>query len=556
MKKKKYLAILSIVIMLITASTSYAFFNSSSSIKSVGGNDLISLLNVINGKVDVKIESKSCKWKVNNRTIANSTTSNPKNNSIATYSGLKIINNSNLTSNINIGLNIASCKDGGMDESNGSGDVVTIPDSQRAKLDPIWVGDIDNFGYGYGNKDPMSGAIVGAPYPDLYEYDDPEGTDKRMVTSGFYNYYISLKHKDVVADNKRNCWCLAVNDAYCLDGYTYNAIKEGKLEPVKPITFKYGKLVTANNKDGKVANATIQVMLNDIQPYTAAEKQDSSGYSRVSDNHYKVTLNGTEIPEFSNIINNLNQYGPRANLVTLRVPSKYLDIIKKAEGNQLDLKIDDASLGCGGDSYGIDFACLKINEEVQKNAVINVKVLEEWTNDPIEGVFVSANYGVPSETDEKGCCEIKSEPGQIILNATHPEYYDVIKNIYNVTSGQTIKDIIIYMAPNGKVVSVKPKTKFKGSVTITQYSKNGEEIRSDTQDFEIGSKGRNDLKNLNRITTLKAEPGYYYLIDYRINLIERKDIDKSSSEFTLQFNSQISVVATQENNSGWNENGG
>lgn len=60
-----------------------------------------------------------------------------------------------------------------------------------------------------------------------------------------------------------------------------------------------------------VKNATIQMFVDDFQPGKA--HGISSG--TVS---YKATINGQDFPELSNIINNLDQSGPRGKMITFK----------------------------------------------------------------------------------------------------------------------------------------------------------------------------------------------------------------------------------------------
>ena len=64
MKKKVYLTLLSIFIIVITASSSYAYFNNKLDIKGSNGNNL-NVLNIQNGNEKITIDTSSSKWEYN-----------------------------------------------------------------------------------------------------------------------------------------------------------------------------------------------------------------------------------------------------------------------------------------------------------------------------------------------------------------------------------------------------------------------------------------------------------------------------------------------------------
>lgn len=157
MKKKVYLTLLSIFIIVITASSSYAYFNSKLDIKGSNENNL-NVLNIQNGNEKITIDTSSSKWEYNNGEVIDDKISNPTSGAIATYSGVKVSNESNLTSNVELEFAFKSLKDGGTKEDNN---IVPPEDSEKddkrepAKNFEVWVGDIDNLnvegGYGQGS---------------------------------------------------------------------------------------------------------------------------------------------------------------------------------------------------------------------------------------------------------------------------------------------------------------------------------------------------------------------------------------------------------------------
>lgn len=162
-------------------------------------------------------------------------------------------------------------------------------------------------------------------------------------------------------------------------------------------------------------------------------------------------------------------------------------------------------------------------------------------------------------------------PGQVVLNFSHSGYVDKDYTIYNIENGGNI-NIEIYMTPKDSDITIVPKVKFEGTLTISKYKKhehtglcnddcNEEDIlvEIDGEDykeyqFNLGEAGMQDKKT-EVFTELKIEPGHYYVLDYRLKLFKSEDIDKFNSRFTLTFSSDIEAKITQENNPGWEEDG-
>lgn len=822
MRKKIYLTLLSIFIIVITASSSYAYFNGKVSIKGSNGDNL-NVLNIQNGNEKITIDTSKSKWEYKGESVSESGITNPTTGDTATYNGVKVSNESNLTSNVELKFTFNSLKEGGSSEDENA---VPPEDNDKEDTRPaadkfeVWVGDIDNLGikdgYGQGSVEAdksyiLSGKLPGINgldiFPESFEgrvdrndpgkYDgtdsngnltnDAPGTDRRMVTSGFYNFYQKLlgnnydnELKDkIVVHHKTNTqkyiyywntidsqgnlnpkpivdwysspemksegdgWysytienCISTNlifnnrgndqtgdltitegewwykdgkwykenpdkipqinwysflrkggyetqewpldrynyshiDAsfysltysnYSLgstsysstnsifqnnligpikedngeifyDGYTdralrgiyangnvnnskyiQNGVNWAELQPVEPITFMYqDKIGTSNGSQKKVTSATVQIMLNDIQPEPSESKwierwnsgdwntrfnignnsikniEWQTSYSAKSNVNYQVTLKVKDsdmdpirVEEWEKIINNLDQHGPRANLVTLQVPQRLLYLIEEGEESGLELLIDDPREGstinsltgkpdvAGGDSYCIDFARLLVNDTISDKAIIEGVVKDAVTKKVIESVKINSGNNENIATDSEGKFTISVIPGQVVLNFSHPNYVDRDYTIYNIENGGNIT-IEIYMTPKDSNITIVPKLKFKGALTISKYKKhehtslcnddcNKEDIlvNIDGQDykkyqFNLGEAGTQDKKT-EVYTELKIEPGHYYILDYTLELFNGDDIDKFSSDFNLIFSSDIEAKITQENNSGWEEN--
>ena len=817
MKKKVYLTLLSIFIIVITASSSYAYFNSKLDIKGSNGNNL-NVLNIQNGNEKITIDTSSSKWEYNNGEVIDDKISNPTSGAIATYSGVKVSNESNLTSNVELEFAFKSLKDGGTKEDNN---IVPPEDSEKddkrepAKNFEVWVGDIDNLnvegGYGQGSvkldkeyiflgKLPNTNTLDVYPYisengsdrnaPEKYDgtdsngvkTSDAPGTDRRMVTSGFYNFYKNLLgessefkekqikiyfetangypkihywndsgftttwpgnemkyeednlysyiitgkekikvlltlngikqssemeliegewlykwgklykisnivkntdninfysfrrtnnyqnnnnplQREVMAFNAADFYSFTYNkyevndNGYSsdkslfknnligplftdngevfYDGYTDRAIRKkmqdgeqdnennyiqngvnwSELQPAEPITFMYqGKIGDFNGTSKKVNSATIQIMLNDIQPEPSKQKWSErwnngdwntrfqewttgskniewqTSFSAKSNVNYQVTLKvkgsdmeAIRVAEWENIINNLDQHGPKANLVTLQVPQRLLYLIEEGEKDGLELLIDDPRDGstinkvtgkpevAGGDSYCIDFARLLVNDTIPDTKTIKGQVIDATTKNGIQGVKVNSGNNENIVTNSNGEFTISVIPGQIVLNFSHPNYEERNYTIYNLEKDDN-KDINIkvFMTSKSNAVII-PKIKFEGTLVIRKYKKhshtndcnkdcNTEDtlIKIDGEDykeykFNLGEAGVQDEKT-EVFTELKIDPGNYYILDYSLKLFDSEHIDELNRNFTLTFKSDIKAKITQENNHGWEEN--
>ena len=202
MNKRKFKLILIMVIFIIfimSTSISYGYFNNKfNGIQ--GSNGLLQGIDIENGKEAIVVDKSEAKW----YGVDGDTISNPVEGQELEYKGLKIINDSNLVSNVQVNMKFNGVKEGGTTEENDGGgtggEVSEEPSGPDAAGFEVLVGDEDNFGYGYGTTNVYKGEITEghslAVFPGL---NDPDGTDRKMVTTGFYNYY---KNIPITSDNK------------------------------------------------------------------------------------------------------------------------------------------------------------------------------------------------------------------------------------------------------------------------------------------------------------------------------------------------------------------
>ena len=410
---------------------------------------------------------------------------------------------------------------------------VTKWNTDEAEL-MVRFGDIDNFGLPWGNVDPFSGeetAVHGYPYKP--ESDDPDGTDRIMVVSGFKG------------------------SGYATDAYTDSTYGQwGYDTQVRPVTLTY------DLKGIQVHNAYIQMFIDDIQPSKfeivngKEENRGRDGYSRNSRNVYQVTLsykkNGKtiseRIPSFETVVNNLDQHGPIGKLITFTVPDQYLDYIRYG-GSGLSIKIDDP-VNPTGDGYAIDFVKLLVNKKdaytvnngTVKGGVYEAKyvgnqlVLDK--SRPVIGAKVTIS-GVkdPITTNNKGeYISDKVPAGQVVVTAEKEGYASRSVTIPTLLAkGVITQDIgIVNLAPPVMpVISVNTEapTNQDVSVTITypeghvdkMYRKDGGEWKAYTGTFTVSENCKIEAQS-----TEKRKVGDTETVELKSGIAEKSisNIDK------------------------------
>lgn len=331
---------------------------------------------------------------------------------------------------------------------------LTLTNTNEAQL-MVRVGDIDNFGFGWntykldrnGNKmmdhygDPI---VTGSINPfsgnetQTHDYpfspsNDPEGTDKIMVVSGYNSKYTAIGTN---------------SDAYTQSRTTYS-------KAVKTISLAYSLSGIS------VQNATIQMFLDDFQPGRA--HGISNGNVK-----YTASINGIEIPELSNVINNLDESGPKGKLITFQIPERYLYLVRT--GN-ISLKFDDTD-NCTGDGYAIDFVKLLINKtnSTTNTATITGNV-KDSNNNNLQEATVSAGGVVTATTDSNGNYTLNNVPaGQAIVTASKSGYNSSTVTIPTVIAGGGYTanfKLTSSTPPTTPVISATPTTPTNNKVTAT-----------------------------------------------------------------------------------------
>ncbi|MET3290435.1 UNVERIFIED_CONTAM: uncharacterized protein YjdB/alpha-tubulin suppressor-like RCC1 family protein [Brevibacillus sp. OAP136] len=271
-------------------------------------------------------------------------------------------------------------------------------------------GDIDNFGAGWGGKDPFTGEIINAPYPTIkHESGDPAGTDQLMVIKTFINY------------QKPTNW---TNSDIVADGYTRTYYNNNQSLPgVVPIEMVY------NLRDIKVKSAILQLYVNDFQ---AKKPKDNGWASFVT---YTAYFDGVAAPFISNQINSMNQSGPLGQLLTFNIPVEYLPLL---QDGTLTIKLDDDSTTKTpyGDGVAIDFAKLLINPGDYSNVGTISGTVKNTSGKPIAGATVSAMGMAVATTDASGNYQLNKVPfGLVVLEASASGYQTGRFEIPNFKSG-------------------------------------------------------------------------------------------------------------------------
>ena len=203
---KKIILLVSIIIVSMTTMTTSAYFNSAVNFNSLLGSDSSnSKLNIKNGSVGIKFSDSPSTWKItqNGGKVTNANTiTNPEENDIAEFGPVTLESTSNLTTNVDL------LADYELTTSIDGEEIKNITTKIPCEPFEVIVGDIDDFGYGFGgvtNYDVYSGIRYNRTkycagqgenldnglnvYPTNY---DATGTDRRMCPSGFYNLMESV----------------------------------------------------------------------------------------------------------------------------------------------------------------------------------------------------------------------------------------------------------------------------------------------------------------------------------------------------------------------------
>jgi OOP family OmpA-OmpF porin len=261
----------------------------------------------------------------------------------------------------------------------------------------VRTGDIDNFGFGWPDGfDPYSGQSTRQHgYPFKPSADDPDGTDRIMVPSGY-----------------------AYGSKSSAEGYT-RSTKRPDNSP-HPILLQYDLGATVPKA------ALLRMFVDDFQ---------SPSFRSA----FQVTLNGERAPFIERVINTLQQTGPIGKLITVELLPEYLRLL---QGGKLSLFIDDPTTAVG-DGFAIDFVELLINPRQLRNVgTVHGKVTDRRTGRPLAKAVVSAGGAKAVTTDTLGQYSLSNvAAGLVVGTASMGGYEPGTKSADLISGGEAVLDI-------------------------------------------------------------------------------------------------------------------
>lgn len=532
---KKMLSIFCAILISITVIPSYAYLTGTDPLTL--NNSSIQNLDITNGNVNINLSNTSSSWTnvpaTSTPTIGASSITNPYSGQQITYGPVYLdpvynSSNTNLTSNIDIQTEYIMKKNGGTPETTNS----TM--GNAAEPFEVIVGDVDNFNNGFGSYDCYSGNTTGANfdmYPKSY---DAQGTDRRMVTSGFYNFakgFLTQVDSGNINNGLKSgatnatfasyssgaYYGATVNNATSVDGITFpknlfvtydgfsdrlinGTYKSGSaaadcnmdtlnwryLQKAKPVTFKYTNI--PDNQ--KISTVSFQIFTNDLQSGLAT---NVTSFSAQSSSYFRIYLSGVggankvEVTDFAKVINKYAQDNVVGDMITLNLPTQYFNLIKNSGGlgNGLELLIDDTRPGISGDSYAIDFAKMTVNNPAARGSGNTVTVkgnVVDINSTPLSGIKVTTGDGLSAVTDSNGAYTISgAAPGILSLTFSNYKYSDAVYVYGNATAGSTVD---LTASPQTMVMSAKPSInaneKYSVQFILQKCDSNGNAISGES----------------------------------------------------------------------------
>lgn len=264
-------------------------------------------------------------------------------------------------------------------------------------------GDIDNLGFGWPDGfTPFSGRSTPAhAFPFQPEADDPPGTDRIMVVSGYG-----------AGTGAR-------------DGYTY--------ETARPANAPQPLVLAFDLQGITVTSAALQLFVDDFQ-------SPSMG------SHYRAWLDGRETTDLPVVLNSLDQTGPIGKLLTIQLLPEYLGLL--ADG-KLEIRIDDPDHDAG-DGFAFDFVRLLVNPKgYHYSGTVRGVAVAAGSGEPLAGVLVSAANVRQALTDAQGRFELTQVPAGMVVTSGSKPGYTGDSEASDLEDAQTV-DLVLELAPLGK----------------------------------------------------------------------------------------------------------
>jgi uncharacterized protein (TIGR02145 family) len=263
-------------------------------------------------------------------------------------------------------------------------------------------GDIDNLGYGwpYG-FDPFSGASTPMhAFPFFPEPNDPNGTDRIMVISGF-----------------------EYGSGYYIDGYTIASNRPDNIPVPIELTFDLQTV--------EIETIVIQMFLDDFQA------------GIFGPNYYQVKIDNERIPILEQIINTLNQSGPIGKLVTVQIPETFNYLF---EDGSISLFFDDPDNNVG-DGFAIDFVRLLINPDIISYTGTIQGYVKDDNDNPIEGANIIASGFISAITNDQGYYQLLNVPaGMVYLSAEKNGYETAIAMVELIAANTLYHNFLLLPA--------------------------------------------------------------------------------------------------------------
>lgn len=352
----------------------------------------------------------------------------------------------------------------------------------------VRTGDINNLGFGWPSDfDPFSGnSTPPHNWPSMNGETPPQsppGTDRIMLGTGVTPVHMSLQHTpgrldhiridSVTATTRGDGYSTAMQACYSIgslpdsvmryqttDHITLppnydesiltvptqaaaSCVRQRQLTMPTPIVLSVGEL------PGKIDSVIVQIFVDDFQ-------------APLYHSYFQVSLNGTRIPSFEDVINSLDQSGPIGKLVSMRLLPEYWPLLKSGTVNLL---IDDPTTHVQ-DGYAVDFVRILVNpHKFQYQVSLAATVTDADKHAPIVGATVNAALQ-SAVTDSAGKCELKGIPaGLVVATATAPGYDDGSVAV-DLSAGQAGRADILLHAHQESTAALEKSIAQTGMATI------------------------------------------------------------------------------------------
>ena len=264
----------------------------------------------------------------------------------------------------------------------------------------VQLGDIDNMGFGWpAGFNPFTGKSTPVHrFPYLPESDDPAGTDRIMVVSGFTGGVRS-------------------------DGYTQQTSRPSN-QP-QPLVLEF------DLQGVEVKTVALQLFVDDFQ----SERMGS---------RYRAWIDGRELSDVAMVLNALDQTGPIGKLLTLQLLPEYIDTV--ADG-RVEIRIDDPDNNAG-DGYAFDFVRLLVNPKgYAYTGTVRGIAVDTAAGRPLAGVLVSAGNVVQALTDDKGGFLLENVPAGLVVTTGSKPDYESDSEAADLVAGETV-DLVLELTPS------------------------------------------------------------------------------------------------------------